>query len=52
MRADAMAAALERIAMDPKLHVLTLRSAVAAKYGCDAQQLDAGRRASPAVAAR
>jgi peptidoglycan/xylan/chitin deacetylase (PgdA/CDA1 family) len=52
MRADAMAAVLERIATDPKLRVVTLKSAVAAKYACDPQQLYAGRRAPATVAAR
>lgn len=52
MRADAMAVALERIAKDPKLRVVTLRSAVAAKYACAGEQLDAGMRGSAVVAAR
>jgi peptidoglycan/xylan/chitin deacetylase (PgdA/CDA1 family) len=52
MRADAMADVLERIASDPKLRVVTLESAAAAKYGCSARELYAGLRASAAVAAR
>jgi peptidoglycan/xylan/chitin deacetylase (PgdA/CDA1 family) len=39
MRHDALKAALERLAKDPKLSVSTLKSAVARKYSCDAGQL-------------
>lgn len=39
MRHDALKAALQRLAKDPKLRVSTLRSAVASKYACDAGQL-------------
>jgi peptidoglycan/xylan/chitin deacetylase (PgdA/CDA1 family) len=52
MRRDAMVTALERIAKDPKLRVITLQQAVAAKYGCESEQLYAGRRSSQAVAWR
>jgi peptidoglycan/xylan/chitin deacetylase (PgdA/CDA1 family) len=44
MRHDALKAALERLAKDPKLTVSTLKSAVAKKYSCDAGQLYASLR--------
>ena len=44
MRHDALKAALERLAKDPKLSVSTLKSAVAKKYSCDAGQLYASLR--------
>lgn len=44
MRHDALKAALERLAKDPKLRVSTLKSAVAKKYSCDAGQLYASLR--------
>jgi peptidoglycan/xylan/chitin deacetylase (PgdA/CDA1 family) len=44
MRHDALKAALERLAKDPKLSVSTLKSAVARKYSCDAGQLYASLR--------
>jgi peptidoglycan/xylan/chitin deacetylase (PgdA/CDA1 family) len=44
MRHDALKVALERLAKDPKLHVSTLKSAVARKYSCDAGQLYASLR--------
>lgn len=51
MRRDALATALSRIAQDPKIRVVALKQAVAAKYGCESQQLYAGLRSSPALAA-
>ena len=51
MRHDAMVAALERLAKDSKIRVVTLRSAVEAKYRCDSAQLFASLRPSRAVAA-
>jgi peptidoglycan/xylan/chitin deacetylase (PgdA/CDA1 family) len=51
MRHDALAAAFERIAKDPKLHVATLKSAVAAKYACGSDQLYASLHEPGAVAA-
>ena len=44
MRHDALKTSLERLAKDPKLHVSTLKSAVARKYACDAGQLYASLR--------
>jgi peptidoglycan/xylan/chitin deacetylase (PgdA/CDA1 family) len=52
MRHDALKAAFERIAKDPRIHVTTLKSAVAAKYACDSGQLYASLHPSAAVAAR
>jgi peptidoglycan/xylan/chitin deacetylase (PgdA/CDA1 family) len=52
MRHDAMVAAFERLTEDPKIRVVTLRSAVEAKYACDGAQLYASLRPSRALAAR
>ncbi|HXK19399.1 MAG TPA: polysaccharide deacetylase family protein [Polyangiaceae bacterium] len=52
MRHDALKAALERIAKDPKIYVTTLKSAVAAKYACASEQLYASLHPRSAVAAR
>ena len=52
MRHDALAESLSRLAKDPKIHVTTLKSAVAAKYACDSDRLYASLHPSTAVAAR
>jgi peptidoglycan/xylan/chitin deacetylase (PgdA/CDA1 family) len=52
MRHDALRLAFERLAKDTKLHVTTLRRAVARKYACEAGQLYGALHASTAVAAR
>jgi peptidoglycan/xylan/chitin deacetylase (PgdA/CDA1 family) len=52
MRHDALAAALERLARDPKIYVTTLKSAVAVKYSCGADQLYASLHPPAAVATR
>jgi hypothetical protein len=52
MRHDALAASLERLAKDPKIHVTTLKAAVAAKYSCSATALYTSLHPSSAVAAR
>lgn len=52
MRADAMKAAFERLAQDPKIYVTSLRDAVATKYACSATAMYASLRASSAVASR
>jgi hypothetical protein len=52
MRHDALKAALERLAKDPKIYVTTLKSAVAAKYACASEQLYASLHPRSAVAAR
>ena len=52
MRHDALVAAFERLTHDPKIRVVTLKSAAAAKYACDSGQLYAGLRPSQAVATR
>jgi peptidoglycan/xylan/chitin deacetylase (PgdA/CDA1 family) len=52
MRHDALKAALERIAKDPKIRVTTLERAVATKYACDPGQLYASLHPSAAVATR
>ena len=52
MRHDALVAAFERIAKDPKIYVTTLKRAVAVKYACGSDQLYASLHPSSAVAAR
>jgi peptidoglycan/xylan/chitin deacetylase (PgdA/CDA1 family) len=52
MRHDALKAAFERIAQDPKIHVTTLRSAMAAKYACAPSELYASLHPTAAVATR
>ena len=51
MRHDALKEAFERLAKDPKLHVTTLRAAVATKYSCAASQIYASLHPPAAVAA-
>jgi len=52
MRTDAMKAAFERLARDPKISVTSLRAAVATKYSCSAGTLYASLRSSSAIASR
>jgi hypothetical protein len=52
MRMDAMKAAFERLAQDPKINVTSLRAAAAAKYSCSAGTLYASLRSSSAMASR
>jgi peptidoglycan/xylan/chitin deacetylase (PgdA/CDA1 family) len=52
MRRDALAAALARLAQDPSLHVTSLRSAVSAKYSCEARDLYAALHPPSALATR
>lgn len=51
MRHDALAAALERMAKDPKISVVTLRDVVERKYACSAGELYAALQPSLSVAA-
>jgi peptidoglycan/xylan/chitin deacetylase (PgdA/CDA1 family) len=52
MRHDALKAAFERLARDPKIHVTTLRSAVAEKYACEPSRLYASLHPTQPLAAR
>jgi peptidoglycan/xylan/chitin deacetylase (PgdA/CDA1 family) len=52
MRHDALAAAIERLARDPKIYVTTLKRAILAKYACGAEQLEASLHPAAVVAAR
>lgn len=52
MRHDALKAAFDRMATDPKVHVTALKSAVAAKYACGSEQLYASLHPLSAVAVR
>lgn len=52
MKHDALKASLERMANDPKIHVVGLRDAVAEKYACEPGQLYAALRPSQVVASR
>lgn len=52
MRHDALKAAFERIASDPKIHVTTLKSAIATKYACAPSDLYASLHPPAAVATR
>ena len=52
MRHDALKAAFERVAGDPKIYVTTLKRVVAAKYSCGSDQLYASLHPAAAVATR
>lgn len=52
MRHDALEQAFARLAKDPKIHVTTLRRAVATKYACEATQLYASLHPPATVAVR
>lgn len=52
MRHDALKAAFDRIAKDPKIHVTTLKRAVATKYACDSDRLYASLHPPARIAAR
>lgn len=52
MRYDALARSLRRLAQDGAISVVTLRSAVQAKYACDSGQLYAALHPPSALAAR
>jgi hypothetical protein len=52
MRHDALEQAFARLAKDPKIHVTTLRRAVATKYACEAGQLYASLHPPATVAER